>query len=184
MRFLAVLAAAWWFAATPPPAGAQSLEPPLEAQEHEVKAAFLSKFPAFVEWPSRPAPEVPFVIAVAGAEDVAGELRRLTEGRRHEGRAIEIREVADTQGAMGAHMVFVGRAATARLPAIVRGLSGRAVLLVSEAPGALEQGSMVNFVVGDARVRFDVALDNAEAARLRISARLLAVARNVRGARQ
>jgi hypothetical protein len=184
MRFLAAFAAAGLLLSMAPPSPAQAPAAPVEAQEHEVKAAFLSKFPAFVEWPSRPAPEVPFVIAVAGAEDVAGELRRLTEGRRHEGRVIEIREVADAQGAMGGHMVFVGRAATARLPGIVRGLSGRAVLLVSEAPGALEQGSMVNFVVSDARVRFDVALDNAEAARLRISARLLAVARSVRGARQ
>ena len=182
MRLLAALAAAWSLLVPALPALAQA--PAVEAQEHEVKAAFLSKFPAFVEWPTRPGPDVPFVIAVAGADDVAAELRRLTEGRRHDGRPVEVRELADAQGAMGAHMVFVGRSAAARLPAIVRGLGGRAALLVSESPGALEQGSMINFVLADSRVRFDVALDNAEAARLRISARLLAVARNVRGARQ
>ena len=157
-------------------AGAQERE----AQEHEVKAAFLFKFPAFVEWPAKPPPGTPFVIAVVGAPQVAAELRSLARGRTHEGRPIEVREAEGGQA--GAHLVFVGREAAARLPALARALAGAPVLLVSEAPGALEQGSMINFNVSeDGRVRFDVALDSAEAARLRISARLLAVARQVRG---
>ena len=94
--------------------------PAQQAQEHEIKAAFLYKFPAFVEWPSKPGPGVPFVIAVVGAEDVAEELRRLTRGRTHEGRAIEVREPGDAQALNGAHMVFVGRGAAARVPLIAR----------------------------------------------------------------
>lgn len=157
--------------------------PAQEAQEHEVKAAFLYKFPAFVEWPSKPGPGAPFIIAVVGAEDVAEELRRLTRGRTHEGRSIEVREPDDAQALNGAHMVFVGRGAAAKLPLIARSLAGTPVLLVTESPGALDQGGMINFVLSDARMRFDVALDTAEASRLRVSARLLAVARTVRGAR-
>jgi hypothetical protein len=57
------------------------------------------------------------------------------------------------------------------------------VLLVTEWPGALEQGSMINFLLSDGRVRFEVALDKADAGRLRISSRLLAVAVSVRGGR-
>lgn len=154
-----------------------------QAQEHEVKAAFLSKFPAFVEWPAKPGPQIPFVIAVVGAEDVAEALRRVTQGRTHEGRSIQVREPGDAQGLNGAHIVFVGRNASARLAPIARSLAGAPVLLVSDAAGALDQGGMINFVLADGRVRFDVALDAAEAARLRINSRLLAVARTVRGAR-
>ena len=154
-----------------------------QAQEHEVKAAFLFKFPAFVEWPSKPGPEVPFVIAVVGAEDVAEELRRLTRGRTHGGRAIQVREPGDAQGLNGAHMVFVGRGAAPRVPLIARSLAGAPVLLVTESPGTLDQGSMINFLLSEGRVRFEVALDRAEASRLRINSRLLAVAVSVRGAR-
>ncbi len=179
MRRFAALAAAW-LALFTGQAGAQPLP---DAQEHEVKAAFLYKFPAFVEWPSRPAPEVPFVIAVMGAPQVAETLRGLAEGRRHNGRAIEIREPVDSQGVNGAHMVFVGAAVAARLPGLARALAGAPTLIVSESAGGLDQGSMINFVISDARVRFDVAVDNADARGLRISSRLLAVARNVRGGR-
>lgn len=154
-----------------------------QAQEHEVKAAFLFKFPAFVEWPSKPGPEVPFVIAVVGAEDVAEELRRLSRGRTHEGRAIHVREPNDAQALNGAHVVFVGRGAAARIPLVARALAGAPVLLVTESPGALDQGSMINFLLSDGRVRFEVALDRADASRLRINSRLLAVAVSVRGAR-
>ncbi len=153
-----------------------------QAQEHEVKAAFLYKFPAFVEWPSRPGPSVPFVIAFAGGAEIAAELRTLTRGRNHEGRPIQVRDL-EAQGVAGAHMVFVGRDAAARLPAVARAVAGMPVLLVSESPGALEQGSMINFLLTDGRVRFDVAADAAAAARLQVNARLLAVAHSVRGAR-
>ena len=151
--------------------------------EHEVKAAFLYKFPAFVEWPAKPAPDVPFVIAVVGAPDVAAELRGITRGQEHDGHRIEVREVADGQAVTGAQVVFVGRAAAARLPSIAKATANLPVLIVGETPNALEQGCLINFVLSEDRVRFDVELDQAEARGLRINARLLAAARQVRGAR-
>lgn len=152
-----------------------------QAQEHEVKAAFLFKFPAFVEWPAKPGPEVPFVIAVTGAPRVAEELRLLATGRNLEGRQIQVREIAEGESALGANMVFVGHAASERLAQLARALAGAPVLLVGESPGALEQGAMINFVLSEGRVRFDVALDSADTAKLRISSRLLGVANRVRG---
>jgi hypothetical protein len=55
-----------------------------------------------------------------------------------------------------------------------------AVLTVTDSEGALAQGSMINFVLDDRRVRFDIALDTAERSGLKLSSRLLAVARDVR----
>lgn len=177
MRFLAAAAAAFLVLACTG-AGAQA---PAQAQEHEVKAAFLFKFPAFVEWPAARRAGTPFVIAVVGAPEIAAALRALAEGRSFEGRPIQVREPGEANGMQGAHMVFVGRGARARLPFLARSLGGAPVLLVAESPGALDEGAMVNFVVREGRVRFDVALDAAEAAGLRINARLLAVANFVRG---
>jgi hypothetical protein len=53
---------------------------------------------------------------------------------------------------------------------------GKPVLIVSEAPGALEQGSMINFVLAERRVKFEIGLERAEYAGLSVSSRLLAVA--------
>ncbi|RZA15560.1 MAG: YfiR family protein, partial [Proteobacteria bacterium] len=56
------------------------------------------------------------------------------------------------------------------------------LLIVTEAEGALDQGSMINFRVVDGRVRFEVALDTLEEAGLKVSSRMLGVALHVRTA--
>jgi len=50
---------------------------------------------------------------------------------------------------------------------------------VTESDDGLGAGGTINFVVVDNKVRFDVALAPAEAVSLKISSRLLAVARKV-----
>jgi hypothetical protein len=159
-----------------PPALAQ------QALEHEVKAAFLFKFPAFVEWPNGGASGRPFVIAAAGAPDVVAELARIAEGRQIHGRPVRVRALAEGESAAGVQMVFVGRDSP-RLRELVRALAGTPTLVVSDTPAGLEQGAMINFVPSEGRVRFDVAPAAAEKSGLRLSSRLLAVAQNVRGPR-
>lgn len=151
-----------------------------QAQEYEVKAAFLYKFPAFVEWPAQK--PGPFIIAVAGAPDTAAELERLAKGHTINARPIVVKPLAEGESPAGANVLFIGRD-SGRLARLAAAVAGTPVLIVSEAPGALDEGSMVNFTVADGRVRFEVALDAAERAGLRISPRLLAVAIDVRSSR-
>jgi hypothetical protein len=76
-------------------------------------------------------------------------------------------------------MLFIGQAESARLTEILAIAKGQSVLTVTESEDALSHGSMINFVSVDDKVRFDVALPQAERGALKISARLLAVARKV-----
>jgi len=45
----------------------------------------------------------------------------------------------------------------------------------------LSQGSAINFLISGGRVRFEVALENAEKRHLKLGSGLLRVAQNVRG---
>jgi hypothetical protein len=65
----------------------------------------------------------------------------------------------------------------------VRAVQGMPVLVVAEDERGLAGGNAINLVVVDGKVRFDVALDAAERAGVRLSSRLLAVARSVRTGR-
>lgn len=159
--------------------GARAAEGPLEQQ---VKAAYLYQFAGYVEWP----PEVfgkgdaPFTIAVIGDDVIEGELRTVTSGRQVSGRPIEIRRLAPGDPLDGVHILFIGRAERGRAPELARRAQSRGVLAVTEWDGALDQGSMINFVLVDRRVRFQVGLDAAEKGGLKVSSRLLAVAEQVR----
>lgn len=154
-----------------------------QPREHEVKAAFLFKFPSFVEWPQGGLREGPMVIGIVGAEDVAAQLEAIVPGRSVQGRPITVRQLREGDSLEGVHLLFVGRGARAALREAVRAAPVKPLLIVCEWDGALEQGAVVNFVSTEGRVRFEVALDNAERRGLRISPRMLSVAQSVRPGR-
>jgi hypothetical protein len=160
------------------PALAQSDSRPAELQ---IKAAFLYKFGDFVQWP--PAafarPEAPFAIGVLGADELAAALEQVVAGRTVQGRPVAVRRVKRGDPLAGLHMLFIGQAESARLAETLDAARGHAVLTVTESENALASGSVINFVAEEQRVRFDVALPSAERGQLKISSRLLAVARRV-----
>jgi hypothetical protein len=149
--------------------------------EHQVKAAFLYKFAGYVDWPSTSfaRPDTPLTIAVAGADAIAAELVQATSGRTVEGRTVTVKRIKAGESLAGVHILFVGKAESARLNQWVQSARPHSVLTVTEWDGALAQGSVINFVMTDRRVRFEVALDSAEKSKLKLSSRLLAVAQQV-----
>jgi hypothetical protein len=157
---------------------AQTENRPAEVQ---IKAAFLYKFGDFVQWP--PAAfgraDAPFVIGVLAADELAGALEQLVANRSVQGHPVVVRRVRRGEPLGGLHVLFIGQAEAARLAETLAAARGQAVLTVTESENALAAGSMINFVAEDQRVRFDVALPSAERSQLKISSRLLAVARRV-----
>ncbi len=178
---LATLARAAAFACMAWMALAQAAETP-SLLEQRVKAAFLYQFAGYVEWPAQSfaQPDTPVSIAVMGAEPLGAELKQLSAGRTVGGRKVEVRQVRPGEAFAGAHILFIGGAETARLAQAAQTAKPRPVLIVTEAEGALDQGSMINFVIVERRVRFEVALDSVEKNGLRLSSRLLAVAQQVK----
>ena len=151
------------------------------AAEYRLKAAFLFKFLGFVEWP--PAvlerPDSPFVIGVLGAKTMGDELAQTVVGRQVAGHPVLVRVLAHADSTAGLQVLFIGRAEAARVPAVVAAADSQPLLVVTESDAGLAAGSAINFVVVDDKVRFDIALHPIERAGLKVSARLLAVARNV-----
>jgi hypothetical protein len=80
----------------------------------------------------------------------------------------------------GLHALFIGASDHARMATLARTALARGILVISESEDALDQGSVINLVLVDGRVRFEVSLEAAERAGLRLSSRMLAVAHLVR----
>lgn len=148
--------------------------------ERQVKAAYLFKFASFVEWPDGTFghPGAPLTIGVAGNDALADQLDNVVAGRAIGGHSVVVRHLRRGDKLAGVHILFVGgeRAAVAELLEAARSQS---VLTVSDSPEIFALGSMINFVINDEKVRFEVALRNANAVNLRISARMLSVATRV-----
>jgi hypothetical protein len=150
--------------------------------EQRVKAAFLYQFTGYVEWPPATFAQdgTPVTIAVMGADPLAAELDQVVTGRTVGGRTVTVRRVKAGDSLAGIHILFVGASENARLSDVAQAAQPRSILVVTESKGALARGSMINFILVDRRVRFEVALDPVEKGGLKLSSRLLAVAQQVR----
>lgn len=153
----------------------------VEAPEATVKAAFLFKFASYVEWPPAafPSPEAPFVFATLGADEVGAELAKLAPGRTIGAHPVAVKRLKEGESLRGVHAVLIGRAAPDRPASIAKAAQAAGLLVVTESDRSLEAGSSINFVTADERVGFEVSLDAAEKSGLRISSRMLTVARRV-----
>lgn len=151
---------------------------PLGAQ---VKAAYLYKFVGHVEWPPGTFPDAtaPFTIGVLGAGDVADELNKLKASRTGNERPVEVRVLKAGDAVRGIQLVFVGGADAAQLRRMLEPYKALPMLTVSDIPGAIEAGCVINFVAVDNRIRFEISVGNAERQGLKVSSRLLAVAQRV-----
>ncbi|MES2126915.1 MAG: YfiR family protein [Pseudomonadota bacterium] len=149
--------------------------------ERQVKAAYLYKFAGFVDWPegSFARPDSPLLIGVAGSDTLAGDLEQMVGGRSVNGHTITIRRVRRGESLAGLHILFVGGSDRALASDLLAAARGQAVLTVTDSEEGFAQGSMINFVVAEDKLRFEVALRQVNTARLRISARMLAAAHRV-----
>ncbi|MGH8795515.1 MAG: YfiR family protein [Caldimonas sp.] len=150
--------------------------------ESRIKAAFICKFGNYVEWPRDGVRhDGPFVIGVVADDPVVGELVQAARGHTVNGRPIIVRKLVRGDPVDGLDIVFVGHSGSAWLAETLAAAHGQPILTITESGNAADAGSIVNFVVVDDKVRFDIALEPAEHSNLKISGRLLAVARKVTG---
>jgi hypothetical protein len=150
--------------------------------EHSIKAAFLCKFGNYIEWPAGSSGVAPaFRIGVLASTEFADELTSAARGQTVNGQAIVVRRLERGDSVDGLSILFVARTHAARMAEALAAVKDRPVLTVTESDQGLAAGAMVNFVIVDNKVRFDVSLGAAERSKLKISARLLGVARHVTG---
>ncbi len=158
-----------------PPAPAPAFAP------DAVKAAFLINFIRFTDWPTPPSRDSPYVVGISGNRALEDELFRLADRqlvRGHRLRVVRIRSARDLETL---HLAFFDTGAPHSLEAFgpreaLPLLARRPVLTVSDSPGFLPLGGMIQLFREESALRFAIAPEAARAAGLVISSRLLALA--------
>jgi len=151
------------------------------AQQYKNKATFLAAFPSFVEWPESafPSTESPFVICVRGDFSFGTSLAELARGKSPHGRRVEVRWVHKDQDLRSCQIAFISRSELKRYAKLLQALEGAWVLTVGETDDFLMAGGAISLSSGPEALQFEVNLAATEAAHLKISSRLLALARRV-----
>jgi len=153
-----------------------------ERAEDRIKAAYLYKFCDYVEWPQETfsTDGDAIIIGILGADDLAADLETIVAGRQIRGRPVRVKNLKIGESMIGLHVLFIDERYDGQLKDIIMSAQNLPILTVTELEEDIDNEGVINFVVIGNRVRFDVALATAKRSKLKISSRLLTVARKVR----
>ncbi len=162
--------------------------------EYQLKAAYLSKLANFTDWPTNSfaSANAPLVIGIVGQDPFGNTLDELIKNEAVRDHPLVIKHVRASEDFQSCHVLFINLAKKEQLSALLQKLKGSPVLTVSDASGFADRGGMINFVlvkekvtaddkeITQDKVKLEINQAAAEDAGLRISAKLLKLARVVK----
>jgi len=151
------------------------------SSEYLIKAGFIYNFANLVQWPSNAfaQPDSPIVIGILGEDPFGTILDRVLEGKKVNGRAFRVKRLRAVPDLKECHIVFVSSSEMSRLAEAIHLVKGMPILTIGEIPGFARRGGIINLILEDNKVHFEVNVEAAKEADLNISSRLLALARIV-----
>lgn len=151
---------------------------PSRANEYEVKAAFIYNFARFAEWPPSAfaGPSDPIRLCLFGKDPFGEIVDRAVRGKTVAQHPFVVLRIDETEKARNCHIVFVSRAGSARLGAVLAAVHARPVMTIVDMEGAVQRGAILSFALRDGRVRFAVNTDSAQRSGLSLSSQLVKLA--------
>lgn len=148
--------------------------------EAAVKAALLYNFVKFTEWRGLPA-GAPVVLCIVGDSSVWAAVVDAVKGQQVGGRTIDVRRPSDGTEWTSCQVLFVAGTEVSRSSIALGRLRYRPVLTVSDDHAFARTGGIIEVYREGDRMRFAINAEAAERAGLRISSRLLGLAKIIRG---
>jgi len=148
--------------------------------ELHIKAAYLYNFGRYVDWPQQSGD---VVIGVLGHDPIVEVLEKTISGKTINGRAYRVRVFTSGEHLDHCDILYVPRSETRQAPSILMAISGKPTLTVSDLENFSKNGGIIEFLLIDDTVKFDINLVAAEKSGLKISSELLGVAHSVKGRR-
>lgn len=154
-----------------------------EPTEYEVKAAFLYNFAKFVEWQPNAFNGHPqtIVIGVLGKDPFGEILERTINNKSVNERKLAIRRFRSNENPSDCQILFISSSEKNNLPAILKRLEGSNVLTVGDVEKFAESGGIIDLVLVEGKVHFEVNVTAAERAKVKLSSRMLKLAKIIKG---
>jgi hypothetical protein len=152
--------------------------------ESQVKALCVLNFAKYVTWPEETGVSdrsSSMRIGIVASSKLASDLKAVAKGKTISGKAVEIMEFSSAGDVGDCDVLFIGGSDKGIISEILNRVRTAPVLTVGEDERFAESGGIINFVVKENRVRFEVDLTAARMARVQISSKLLSLADKVRG---
>ena len=151
----------------------------MSSVEVAVKATFLTKFPSYLDWPSKQlSPGAPIIVCVIGADPFGPALEQAIAGQSSGGHMLILRRYPSASDIDKCHIAYLGGSGR-EVSAALANAGVSPVVTVTDSRNANLAGIIHFQLVGNG-VKFDIDAYKASRAGLAISSKLLGLARKVR----
>lgn len=149
--------------------------------EYRIKTAFLYNFSSFVSWPEMAYQDkAEFQLCVVGNNPFGGALDTLS-GKTVHGLPLKVRQLDSAANIHSCQLAYISKSETGNIAGTLKELAGKPVLTVSDIDDFALHGGIIRLKLVDNKVRFDINVDTATHAGLKISSRLLSLATIIQG---
>lgn len=139
------------------------------------KSMFTLNFIRYIGWPEE-VKQGDFVIGVLKNKALAAELQLQTAGKKFGFQTIVVKEFNSIDEVTDCQMIYVSESINFSKSAdIISQKVGKNTLIISENAGAISNGSMINFVVVNDLLKFEVSPSNAQSKGLSLSSNLVSM---------
>jgi hypothetical protein len=146
--------------------------------EDAMKGAYLYSLVKFVDWPAPLNPKDGQIYVCVLGEERLNALASALQQKPVHGRSISVVGLARRE-AKNCQVVFVAASESWRLQSLLSELAERPILTVGETDHFASRGGMIEFVLDDQRLGFEINNAAAQRTGLHISAQLLRLAKSV-----
>jgi hypothetical protein len=143
--------------------------------EYEVKAVYIYKLLKFIEWPPdffSPGHDA-VVIGILGDSPIREALEIL---KRADNSHLQVLRLESLRDIGSVQVLLISSSTTEPLPEILQAAGKAKCLTISEIKGSAQLGAMINFVIDDEKVKYEVNVKTMKDAGLAISSRALRAA--------
>lgn len=147
----------------------------VKRREYIIKASFILKFPAFIEWPTK---KSSFNVCVLADDPNIGIWENM-EREKENFSPFSLIPLRGFSNYTECNILFVSGQKDDLMEKLISLTSGNPVLLIGDFPGYLEKGVGINFLIKSNRVRFEINRDSLKKNHLEISSELLNLAYRV-----
>ncbi len=152
------------------------------APEYAVKAAFVYKFGGFIEWPQTvfETPESPTNLCILGTDPFGAALDKAVTGQRIADHQVQVRRMDAVAPKSGCQILFIAGQDEKKIAAALNAVRGENVLTITDGAPTPATAGIINFVIADNRVRFEIDDQAASVNGVVISSKLLDLARTTK----
>jgi len=151
-------------------------------KEHKIKAAFIYNFAKFIEWPAESfaKDQNTLTLCIIG-KDLFGDATKTVEGKTIKEKKLLVKRIKGIEDIGECHILFISESEGKNLSPILEKIKYKHILSIADMEGFAHRGGIINFITTDNKVQFEINIDAAQQSGLKVSSKLLKLAKIIKG---